>query len=162
MIDQNSFYILKEGEVELESLFDMEFICKVPLAEGKTEWNIHSQKRQGLIGVRKEKEWFGFEELVLAYADHHNSQPSYLQGTAVLDMELPNRGRKAVAMSDCYVLEGKLSILTECNNIISSNYIIDLNKNELLSLVEQAEKADGSKVGEAYLEGRREKKNRLK
>lgn len=42
MIDQNSFYILKEGEVELESLFDMEFICKVPLAEGKTEWNIHS------------------------------------------------------------------------------------------------------------------------
>ncbi len=42
MIDQNSFYILKEGEVELESLFDMEFICKVPLTEGKTEWNIHS------------------------------------------------------------------------------------------------------------------------
>ena len=42
MIDQNSFFILKEGEVELESLFDMEFICKVPLAEGKTEWNIHS------------------------------------------------------------------------------------------------------------------------
>jgi hypothetical protein len=73
MIDQNSFYIIKEGEVQLESLFDMEFICKVPLAEGQTEWNIHSQKRQGLIGVRKEKEWFGFEELALAYVDHHNS-----------------------------------------------------------------------------------------
>jgi hypothetical protein len=56
----------------------MEFICKVPLAEGQTEWNIHSQKRQGLIGVRKEKEWFGFEEFVLGYADHHNSMPSYL------------------------------------------------------------------------------------
>ncbi len=51
----------------------MEFICKVPLADGKTEWNIHSQKRQGLIGLRKEKDWFGFEELILAFADYHDS-----------------------------------------------------------------------------------------
>lgn len=56
----------------------MEYICKVPLAEGKTEWNINSQKRQGLIGLRKERDWFGFEELILAYADYHDSYPSYL------------------------------------------------------------------------------------
>ncbi len=82
----------------------------------------------------------------------------------MLEMELPNRGRKAIALTDCYVLEGKLSILTECNLKINIhfNQCIDLNKNELLSLVESAEKADGSKVGEAYLQGRREKKNRLK
>lgn len=68
----------------------------------------------------------------------------------MLEMELPNRGRRAFAMTDCYVLEGKLSILTECNLNLWSIHI-DLNKNELLSLVESAEKADGSKVGEAYL-----------
>jgi hypothetical protein len=41
-------------------------------------------------------------------------------------------------------------------------FSIVLNKNEMMQLVEAAEMADGSKVGQAYLEGRREKKNRLK
>ena len=37
----STFFIVKEGKVQLDSRFDLEFICKVPLNEGRTQWNIH-------------------------------------------------------------------------------------------------------------------------
>ncbi len=67
-------------------------------------------------------------------------------------------------MSDCYILEGKLSILVECKISLNpqKSFLLDMNKAEINEMVIAAEAVDGSKVGEAYLEGRREKKNRLK
>ena len=41
-------------------------------------------------------------------------------------------------------------------------YYLDMNKSEINEMQKAADAVDGSKVGEAYLEGRREKKNRLK
>ena len=56
------FYFLKEGQVHQESMFKVESVSKVPLSEGKTEWNFKSEKRQGLLCTKVTGELFGCEE----------------------------------------------------------------------------------------------------
>jgi hypothetical protein len=36
----------------------------------------------------------------------------------MMDFKVDPRGRKAVALSDCTVIEGKISLLLECKNIL--------------------------------------------
>jgi hypothetical protein len=64
-MERDRFYIVKEGTVQLESRFELEFVSKVPMREGMTEWKVVKEKRQGAVAQRGPGSMFGFEETAL-------------------------------------------------------------------------------------------------
>ena len=99
---------MKYGSVRLESRFDLEFICKVPLDHGKTEWNIHQETRQGLLSLRGPGDLFGFEEFATGYSEMCGTWPPTDPSDEF------KRTSKAIAVTDCLVIEGDVQVLTEC------------------------------------------------
>ena len=122
----------------------------MPLDHGKTEWNIHQETRQGLLSLRGPGAIFGFEEFATGYSEMCGIWPPT---DASDDFK---RASKAIAVTDCLVIEGDVQILTECK--LSLYYPIVLKENELADFATAAECTQGSRVSEAYLQAKREKR----
>jgi len=52
----------------------LEFIKKVPIKNGLTEWNIHQQTRQSRVALKESGSIFGFEELSQAVSEMPHQQ----------------------------------------------------------------------------------------
>ncbi len=82
------------GEVQMESVFDLEYVTKVPITSAHTEWKIRQEKRQGRVALKKEGSMFGFEESILALVKQLTLAPSaaaFLGSSQSMSFKVPNR-----------------------------------------------------------------------
>ncbi|CDW91109.1 UNKNOWN [Stylonychia lemnae] len=134
------FYILRQGIVKVETMFDIETITKVPIEGKMTEWNIKQQTLLKKLAVREAPEWFGYEEIVK-------------QSRRIL---------KVTALTDCLVLYGKSKMLLECKIIKIYLYHIDLNKYEIESLIKNVSDVNHERIGEDYSNLQKSRGDKLK
>ena len=93
-LSKDSFYIIAEGSVQQESHFSTEFISKVPLNDGQTEWNIRSELLQGPVSSLAPATWFGFEELAQTLSSQQSGSGLW---SSSQNVPTSFRGRQATA-----------------------------------------------------------------
>lgn len=122
--------------MQVKGLFGLEYVTKVPLHNNQSEWNVRTEKRQGEIALKTQGTIFGFEEVMAAAAKLPANSLHSPQLFDLIASNLEGKGRTAIAMEECLVVEGPCSLLLDY-----------LSRPEILELAAEAEAIQGHKMG---------------